>query len=117
MEGIELAALRQKSLALTELFIARVAALLQMDIVTPPRAALRVATRYRSRSTKSYAVVQAMIERGVIGISGHHDIMRFLRFALPSVQDVWDAADIADCVRAEVWRSAISTVSLPSLRA
>ena len=39
MEGVEVAALRQKSLALTELFMARVAALLpDLEIVTPRRA-------------------------------------------------------------------------------
>ena len=105
-EGVELAALRQKSLALTELFIARVAALLpDMDIVTPHEPALR-GSQVSIGFDKGYAVVQAMIERGAIGDFRAPDIMRFgfaplyLRF-----QDVWDAADIlADCVRAEVWR-------------
>ena len=106
LEGVELTALRQKSLALTELFIARVAALLpEMDIVTPHEPTLR-GSQVSVAFEKGYAVVQAMIERGVIGDFRAPDIMRFgfaplyLRF-----QDVWDAADIlADCVRAEVWR-------------
>ena len=105
-EGVELTVLRQKSLALTELFIARVAALLpEMDIVTPHEPTLR-GSQVSVAFEKGYAVVQAMIERGVIGDFRAPDIMRFgfaplyLRF-----QDVWDAADIlADCVRAEVWR-------------
>jgi kynureninase len=106
LEGVELTALRQKSLALTELFIARVAALLpEMDIVTPHEPTLR-GSQVSVAFEKGYAVVQAMIERDVIGDFRAPDIMRFgfaplyLRF-----QDVWDAADIlADCVRAKVWR-------------
>ncbi|HMH70889.1 MAG TPA: aminotransferase class V-fold PLP-dependent enzyme, partial [Bradyrhizobium sp.] len=106
MEGVEVAALRQKSLALTELFMARVTALLPgLDIVTPRQASLR-GSQVGISFDKGYAVVQAMIERGVIGDFRAPDIMRFgfaplyIRF-----QDVWDAADIlAGCITAEVWR-------------
>jgi kynureninase len=106
MEGVELAALRQKSLALTELFMARVTALLPgLDIVTPRQPSLR-GSQVGISFDKGYAVVQAMIERGVIGDFRAPDIMRFgfaplyIRF-----QDVWDAADIlAGCITAEVWR-------------
>src|SRR5258707_5945598 len=106
MEGVEVAALRQKSLALTELFMARVSALLpDLDIVTPRQASLR-GSQVGISFDKGYAVVQAMIERGVIGDFRAPDLMRFgfaplyIRF-----QDVWDAADIlAGCITAEVWR-------------
>jgi kynureninase len=106
MEGVEVAALRQKSLALTELFIARVTALLPgLDIVTPRQSSLR-GSQVGISFDKGYAVVQAMIERGVVGDFRAPDIMRFgfaplyIRF-----QDVWDAADIlAGCINAEVWR-------------
>jgi kynureninase len=106
MEGIEVAALRQKSLALTELFMARVAALLpDLDIVTPRQPSLR-GSQVGISFDKGYAVVQAMIERGVIGDFRAPDLMRFgfaplyVRF-----QDVWDAAEIlAACIHAEVWR-------------
>jgi kynureninase len=105
LQGVELAALRQKSLALTELFIARVAALLaDVEIVTP-RDAIRRGSQVSIAFDRGYAVVQAMIARGVIGDFRAPDIMRFgfaplyVRFS-----DVWDAAEIlADCIHAEVW--------------
>ena len=106
MEGVEVAALRQKSLALTELFMARVAALLpSLEIMTPREPSLgggQVGISF----DKGYAVIQAMIERGVIGDFRAPDLMRFgfaplyVRF-----QDVWDAADIlANSINAKVWR-------------
>jgi len=106
MEGVEIAALRQKSLALTELFMARVTALLpNLEIVTPRQPSAR-GSQVGISFDKGYAVVQAMIERGVIGDFRAPDIMRF-GFAPLYVRfgDVWDAAEIlADCIKAEVWR-------------
>jgi kynureninase len=106
MEGAEVAALRHKSLALTELFMARITALLPgLDIVTSRQPSLR-GSQVGISFESGYAVVQAMIERGVIGDFRAPDLMRFgfaplyVRF-----QDVWDAADIlAGCMSAEVWR-------------
>jgi kynureninase len=106
LDGVAISALRENSLALTELFMARVAALTpDLEIATPRDAALR-GSQVALRFDKGYPVVQAMIARGVIGDFRAPDIMRFgfapayLRFA-----DVWDAADVlADCVRREVWR-------------
>jgi kynureninase len=105
MTGVEIAALRQKSLALTELFMARVAALLPgLDIVTPRQPSLR-GSQVGISFDKGYAVMQAMIARGVIGDFRAPDLMRFgfaplyVRFA-----DVWDAAEIlTECINAEVW--------------
>jgi kynureninase len=106
MQGVEMAALRQKSLALTELFMARVGALLPgLDIVTPRLPSSR-GSQVGISFEKGYAVVQAMIERGVIGDFRAPDLMRF-GFAPLYVryQDVWDAAEmLADCINAEVWR-------------
>lgn len=106
LQGVDVATLRAKSLALTELFMARVTALLpDLAIVTPRQPSLR-GSHVAIAFDHGYAVVQAMIERGVIGDFREPDIMRFgfaplyLRFA-----EVWDAAEIlAACVRAEVWR-------------
>jgi kynureninase len=106
MAGAEVSELRQKSLALTELFMARVADLLPgLEIVTPAQPSLR-GSQVAIAFDKGYPVIQAMIERGVIGDFRAPDIMRFgfaplyVRF-----QDVWDAAEIlADCMIKEVWR-------------
>jgi kynureninase len=106
MEGVSISALRQKSLALTELFMERVAALLpNPEIVTPGQASLR-GSQVAITFDRGYAVVQAMIERGVIGDFRAPDIMRF-GFAPLYVRyhDVWDAAALlAECIKAEVWR-------------
>jgi kynureninase len=106
LQGVDMAALREKSLALTELFMARVTALLpDLEIVTPRQPSLR-GSQVAIAFDHGYSVVQAMIERSVIGDFREPDIMRFgfaplyLRFA-----EVWDAAEIlAGCVHAEVWR-------------
>jgi kynureninase len=106
LDGVEIAALREKSLALTELFMARIEALLPgFEIITPRQSSLR-GSQVAIAFEHGYAVVQAMTERGVIGDFREPDVMRFgfaplyLRFV-----DVWDAAAmLADCVRAEVWR-------------
>ena len=101
-----MAALRRRVLALTELFMARVGALLPgLDIVTPRQPSLR-GSQVGISFDKGYAVIQAMIERGVIGDFRAPDLMRF-GFAPLYVryQDVWDAAELlADRINAEVWR-------------
>ena len=106
MKGVEVAALRLKSLALTELFISRVSALLPgLEIVTPRQPSLR-GSQVGISFDRGYAVIQAMIDRGAIGDFRAPDLMRF-GFAPLYVRyvDVWDAAEIlADCINAEVWR-------------
>jgi kynureninase len=106
LQGVDVAALRQKSLALTELFMARVAALLPaLEILTPRQPSLR-GSQVAIAFEQGYSIIQAMIERGVIGDFREPDVMRFgfaplyLRF-----RDVWDAAEmLADCIRTEPWR-------------
>jgi kynureninase len=99
-----MAALRAKSLAMTDLFMALVEPIAQahaMSIVTPKDHAHRGSQVSLSREHGSHAIVQALIARGVIGDfragdgSGRfgQDILRFgftplyLRF-----EDVWHAA-------------------------
>ena len=106
LQGVELAALRQKSLALTELFMARVGALLPELVIVTPRDQAQRGSQVSIAFDRGYPVVQAMIERGVIGDFRAPDIMRFGFAPLyVSFCDVWDAADLlAECMRNEVWR-------------
>lgn len=88
---------RKKSLALTDLFIALVEAQCAhhpVSLVTP-REHLRRGSQVSFAHPHAYAVVQALIERGVVGDYREPSIMRFgftplyTRFV-----DVWDAAEI-----------------------
>jgi kynureninase len=92
-----MAALRKKSLALTDLFMHLVAercAGQGLAAVTPREHVLRGSQVSFSRHDGGYAIVQALIARGVVGDFRAPDILRFgftplyLRFV-----DVWDAVE------------------------
>ncbi len=89
-----MAALRSKSLALTRLFAQQVQTLCPMlRLVSPADDALRGSQVSFAHAEMGYAVMQALIARGVIGDFRAPDILRFgftplyLRFV-----DAWDAA-------------------------
>jgi kynureninase len=105
-DEVDLAALRAKSLALTGLFIA-LAERLGLEVVTP-RDGERRGSQVSLRHPDGYAVVRALIERGVIGDFRAPDVMRFGFTPLYlSFCDVWDAAEIlADVLATESWRAA-----------
>jgi kynureninase len=102
-----MAALRRKSLALTDLFIRLVeerCAGHGLGLATPREHALRGSQVCLSRSDGAYAIVQALIGRGVIGDyragnpgtdrGSHPDILRFGFTPLYlGFEDVWHAAD------------------------
>lgn len=108
LDGVDLGLVRDKSLRLTQLF---------MDLVEPicrefgariitPREDGRRGSQVAVRHEQAYAVVQALIARGVIGDFRAPDIMRFgfaplyLRY-----QDVVDAVTaLHDVLRSEAWR-------------
>jgi kynureninase len=112
-----LAALREKSLALADLFIELVerrCAGHGLALVTPRDPARRGSQVCFSRSDGAYAIVQALIARGVIGDfragdgKRHPDILRFgfaplyLRFV-----DVWDAVEqLREVLESAEWRDA-----------
>ena len=106
-----MAALRRKSLALTDLFIALVeerCAGHGLGLATPRAHAQRGSQVCLTRESGAYAIVQALIARGVIGDfrAGPPDILRFgctplyLRF-----EDVWHAVEhLRDVLASGQWR-------------
>ncbi len=108
MSGADITRIRAKSQALTGLFIACLEPLCAeygMTIATPRNPDSR-GSQIAVAFEHGYALVQAMIARGVIGDFRAPDTMRFgfaplyLRY-----QDVWDAAQIlAECLAEKVWQ-------------
>ena len=106
-----MAALRHKSLALTALFIDIVEARCAghgLALVTPRDDALRGSQASFARAEGAYAIMQALIARGVIGDFRAPDILRFgftplyTRFV-----DAWDAAEqLAAVLAGGEWREA-----------
>jgi kynureninase len=95
-DGLDMVALRAKSLALTELFIALVESRCAghgLALVTPREAARR-GSHVSLAHPEGYGIVQALIARGVIGDFRAPDVLRFgftplyTRFV-----DVWDAVE------------------------
>jgi kynureninase len=93
--GIE--ALRRKSLALTDCFMALVEERCtgqHLAIVTPREHARRGSQVCLARDEGAYAIVQALIARGVIGDFRAPDILRFGFTPLyTTFEDVWHAVD------------------------
>jgi len=110
---VELAALRAKSVALGQLFLDLVeqecGAWLGDDgglAIACPRDGTRRGSQVSLRHPEGYAIIQALIARGVIGDFRTPDVLRFglaplyLRFA-----DVWDAvAHLRKVLAEEEWR-------------
>jgi kynureninase len=101
------AALRRKSLALTEAFIALIeqeCGAFGLDLLTP-RQPERRGSQVSLRHPEGYPVMQALIARGVIGDFRAPDILRF-GFAPLYVRfvDVWDAvAALKDILANSTW--------------
>lgn len=95
-DGVDLAEVRRKSVALGELFLERVeelrSATLGLEVASPPDPERR-GSQVTLRHPRGYEIVQALIERGVVGDFRAPDLLRFglaplyLRYV-----DAWDAA-------------------------
>ena len=104
-------ALRAKSVALTELFTALVESRCAghgLTLASPRDAALRGSQVSFAHATDGYAIMQALIARGVIGDFRAPDILRFgftplyVRFV-----DVWDAVEhLVQVLETGEWRQA-----------
>lgn len=110
-------ALRQKSLALTRLFMQLVKTQLagrDFGIATPENDALRGSQVSLTRTEGAYAIVQALIARGVIGDfragdgKQHPDILRFgLTPLYLGYADVWHAVrHLKEVMDTQEWQQA-----------
>ncbi len=107
-DEVDLDAVRTKSVALTELFIALVESRcegLGVTLESPRDSALR-GSQVSFLHESAYAVMQALIERGVIGDFRAPSTIRFGFTPLYiGYRDVWNAAVILeDVLRSEVWK-------------
>ena len=108
-EQTDMAAVRRKSLALTDLFIALIeqrCAAFPLELVTPREHGQR-GSHVSIEHPQGYQVTQALIARGVIGDYREPRVLRFgftplyTRFV-----DVWDAVEILhEILAAETWRA------------
>ncbi len=105
-DGVDMQQLRRKSVALTELFIQLVDQELQGFGLASPRAAAERGSQVALTHAEGYAIMQAVIARGVIGDYRAPNILRF-GFAPLYVRfiDVWHAvATLKDVMATDAWR-------------
>lgn len=104
-EDVDMADIRAKSISLSELFIAEVAARCPQLTLASPRSPSERGSQVSFRFGEGYAVMQALIARGVIGDFRAPDVMRFGFTPLYlSHQDIVDAvAILADILDTGSW--------------
>lgn len=105
-DDVELSAVRAKSIALTDLFISLVDERLPGEFtVATPREPEQRGSQVSLRHLHGYEIVQALIDRGVIGDFRAPDIARFGFAPLYlSHVAVWDAVDVlVDVMANRVW--------------
>jgi kynureninase len=104
--GADLALVRRKSLQMGEVFAGLVAqARLEVDLVTPMDGR---GSQISLSHPSAYAVMQVLIERGVIGDFRAPDVLRFGMTPLYTrYVDLWDAvAVLGEVLASGVWRDA-----------
>ncbi|MGH2522148.1 MAG: kynureninase [Anaerolineales bacterium] len=106
---VDLAQLRDKSLALSDLFIQLVEAHCGQHgtVLASPRDRAARGSQVSFAHDDAYAVMQALIERGVIGDFRAPNLMRFGFTPLYArYRDVWDAAmALSDILTTGTWRA------------
>ncbi len=104
-DGVDLQMLRRKSLALSDLFIRLVDQELSGFGLATPRTAEQRGSQVSLTHPQGYAIMQALIERGVIGDFRAPDILRFGLAALyVRFSDVWNAvAELKDVMATQAW--------------
>ncbi len=104
-EDVDMADIRRKSVSLSELFIAEVEAKCPQLELASPRDPNARGSQVSFRFKEGYAVMQALIDRGVIGDFRAPDVMRFGFTPLYlSHQDIVDAVEILkDILDTESW--------------
>jgi kynureninase len=107
-DGIAMAEVRARSIALSERFIAEVEARCPDLALASPRESGRRSSQVSFCHAQGYAVMQALIERGVIGDFRAPDLMHFGFAPLyVSEADVVEAARMLErVIREELWREA-----------
>lgn len=108
-DDVDMALLRKKSVALGDLFIELVeenCSRFGVELASPRDGAQR-GSQVSFSHEHSYAIMQALIERGVIGDFRAPDVMRF-GFAPLYIgyRDIWNAVDtLRDIFETEAWRA------------
>lgn len=104
-DGVDMADLRARSVALSERFVAGVAAACPDLALAAPRDPARRGSQVSFRHPQGYAIVQALIARGVIGDFRSPDILRF--GVAPLYLDAADidraVATLADIMASRAW--------------
>lgn len=100
-EGVDMSDLRSASIALSDCFIAEVEARCPELVLASPRDPSRRGSQVSFRHPEGYAIMQALIDRGVIGDFRAPDILRFGFTPLYlSQNDVLQAVEILDAIMA-----------------
>ena len=107
-DGVTLDAVRAASIALTERFIAEVEARCPDLALASPRDAAQRGSQVSFAHPEGYAIMQALIARGVIGDFRAPDILRFGFTPLYlDAEDVVRAAEILEeIMESGAWRAA-----------
>ncbi|CUS46766.1 MAG: kynureninase [Pseudomonadota bacterium] len=106
-DSVDMAAIRAASLDLAELFIAEVESRCPDLVLASPRDGARRGSQVSFRHPDGYAVMQALIARGVIGDFRAPDILRFgLTPLYIDKRDIIGAVDVlADVIDRRLWDS------------